>query len=589
MRRQAQVARSRSPRRLVAAFVFFSLAFVALASRLFVVQIVKAPAYARLASDQRERIITFAPRRGTIFDRTGQTLALSVEMQTVFADPSLVEDPHREARALAPILDIDAGELTRKLRGTRPGSQFEYLQRQVPPDIARKIKALELPGIAMKPEAKRIYPNGALASHVLGFVNGFDQKGASGIELEYEDILQGRPGRMVLEEDPAGRALPQTEFTYERPHPGRALYLSLDKDLQYFSELTLDEAVKRYDADAGTAIVMRPGTGEILALANAPDFDPNAPGKSQPETWRNRAVTDMYEPGSAYKIVTTSAALEEDVVTPRTSFVVPDAFNYSDRVFNDSHSHPTEKMTVAEIIQQSSNVGTIKIGLELGGEKLDYYVRRFGFGARTGLDFPGESKGIVIDRSDWSGSTIATIPIGQGIAVTPLQMAAAYSTIANEGVWTEPKLLYATMDDAGKVKSSSSPATRRIVSRQTATQVARILEGVVEKGTGIAAQIPGYRVAGKTGTAQKPLPTGGYGNSYVGSFAGFAPARDPQIVVIVVLDEPSPIWGGSTAAPTFRTIAEFALRHLGVPPTGNAEKAAREIEAGQQEREPAHD
>jgi cell division protein FtsI (penicillin-binding protein 3) len=238
-------------------------------------------------------------------------------------------------------------------------------------------------------------------------------------------------------------------------------------------------------------------------------------------------------------------------------------------------------MTVTEIIEQSSNVGTIQIGLKLGGKKLDSYVRRFGFGSETGLDFPGETPGIVLDRKDWTGPTIATIPIGQGIAVTPLQMAAAYTTIANRGKWVEPKLLAGTMGNNGRVEPSPPAATRRVVSRATAKKMTKILSRVTEVGTGIEAQIPGYAVAGKTGTAQKPLPTGGYGNSYVSSFAGFAPANRPAIVVIVVLDEPSPIWGGSTAAPTFKTITQFALRHVGVSPTGNAERAAREIEAEQ--------
>jgi len=268
---------------------------------------------------------------------------------------------------------------------------------------------------------------------------------------------------------------------------------------------------------------------------------------------------------------------------------VPDQMAYSDRVFHDSHAHPTEVMSVDEIITDSSNVGTIKIGLKLGGERLDEYVKRFGFGSRTGLDFPGESPGIVIPRSGWSGSTIATIPIGQGIAVTALQMAAAFSTIANDGVWVEPKLLYATMGAKGGVESSSPPADERVISARTARKMKKILRNVVHEGTGTQAEIPGYHAAGKTGTAQKPLPGGGYGSSYTASFAGFAPAREPEIVAIVVLDEPSPIWGGWTAAPTFKTIMEFALRHLGVSPAGNAEKAARAIEAAHNGLAPAYD
>lgn len=581
--------RSASPARLIGLFVVFTLAFGAMAARLVVVQVLDGRAYARLARDVREREIVFPAQRGAIYDRNGNPLAISVDLETVFADPALIEDPGTVAKKLAPVLKLRAPEIARRMQPSPSWSRYEVIVRQVAPEIARKVRALRLPGIALKTEPKRLYPNKRLASHILGSVNNFDAAGASGIELEYDEILKGKPGLMVLEEDPSGRQLPQAKSTFKRPRPGRSLYLTIDKDLQHFTELTLSDAASRYHAESATAIVMRPRTGEILALANVPDFDPNAPGKSPEESWRNRALTDMYEPGSAYKIVTVSAALEEEVVTPRTTYVVPDALAHADRVFNDSHPHPTEKMTVAEIIRDSSNVGTIKIGLDLGGKRLDEYVRRFGFGARTGLDFPGESPGIVIDRDDWSGTTIATIPIGQGIAVTPMQMAVAYSTLANRGVSVEPKLMYATMDGRGKVRRASAPATRRVVSARTARKMVRMLTGVIEEGTGILAQIPGYLVAGKTGTAQKPLPTGGYGNSYIASFAGFAPARRPEVMTIVVMDNPSPIWGGSTAAPTFRTITEFALRHLGVPPTGNAEKAAREIEASVATQEPAHD
>lgn len=558
-------------------FVVFSLAFVGMASRLFVLQIVEGPGYTKLAVAQRDSVIEFPARRGAILDREGEPLAISVDLHTVWTDPEHVEDPAGQAKALARILKVDESELELKLACE---CRFQYLARQVAPKVAQAVTRLDLPGIYLEAEPKRYYPGRRLASHVLGFVN-IDGQGLEGIESQYDGILEGKPGSMTLEQDPTGRALPQAEFTYERPRPGRSLFLTIDKELQYFTQATLAGATQQFNAEAGTAIVMRPQTGEILALANVPDFDPNKAGTFSDADRRNRAVIDVYEPGSAYKIVATSAALEEGAVTPATTFVVPDSFAYSDRVFNDSHPHPTEKMTVAEIIHDSSNVGTIQIGLKLGGKSLDDYVRRFGFGSKTGLDFPGESPGIVLDRDDWTGPTIATIPIGQGIAVTPLQMAAAYSTIANGGLWVEPKLLAATMGDDARPEASPPPATRRVVSRATARKMTKILTGVTEKGTGIEAQIPGYAVAGKTGTAQKPLETGGYGNSYIGSFAGFAPANKPAIVVIVTLDEPSPIWGGSTAAPTFKTITQFALRHLGVSPTGNAEKAAKEIQAEQ--------
>jgi cell division protein FtsI (penicillin-binding protein 3) len=567
-------------------FLCFALLFGLMAARLIVVQVFEGPAYAKMAAKQRSREITFAARRGGIFDRSGEPLAISVDLQTVFVDPAFVEDPVAQAQKLAPLLDMPVKEIQAKLIGSSDGSRFEYLARQVEPKLARKIAALKLPGIYMEQEAKRIYPGGRLASHVLGFVD-VDGKGLEGIEAQYDDILEGKPGHLIREQDPLGNEI--AELSEVPAEPGRSLFLTIDKEIQYFTQLTLAEATRRFHAEAGTAIVMRPHTGEILAMANVPDFDPNKPGEFDTLARRNRAVTDVYEPGSAYKIVAVSGALEEGVVTPHTAFGVPDTFAYSDRVFHDSHPHPPMRMTVTEIIEQSSNVGTIQIGLKLGEARLDRYVRKFGFGSETGLDFPGESSGIVLDRKDWTGPTIATVPIGQGIAVTPLQMAAAYSTVANGGVWVEPKLLSGTQNGSGRVQASTTPATRRVLSEDTARKMAKILEGVAEVGTGLEAQIPGYAVAGKTGTAQKPLETGGYGNSYVASFAGFAPASRPAIVVLVILDDPSPIWGGSTAAPTFKTITEFALRHLGVAPTSNAERTAQEIQTEQAEEPAAHD
>lgn len=580
--------KSRAPGRLVAVFVVFTLLFVAMAARLVMVQIVEAPKYDALAARQRERVIDFPARRGVIFDRNGESLAISLAHTMIFTDPEHVEDPAAAAAELSKILKEDPVALEAKLRGEMPGDRFEYLARQVDPVLTRKVKALDIEGVYFEDEPKRYYPGGRLASQLLGFVN-VEGSAFGGIEATYDEILRGVPGRMTLEQAPAGMALPQTESTSTRPEPGRSLFLTVDKEIQYFTEQTLSQALVRYKADAATAIVMRVGTGEILAMASAPTFNANQPGEASPEAQRNRAVTDMYEPGSAFKIVTASAALEEGIVTPRTQFTVADQMQVADRIIHDSSPHPTERMTVSEIIEQSSNVGTIQIGLELGGARLDRYMRSFGFGSETGLDFPGESPGIVIPRSEWSGSTIATLPIGQGVAATPLQMAAAYQTIANDGVWVEPKLLYSTMDETGKIRTGAAPAQRPIISPTTARQVRKILTRVVRQGSGVEAQIPGYEVAGKTGTAQKPLPTGGYGNSYMGSFGGFAPASRPEVVVFVVLDEPRPIWGGMTAAPTFRSITEFALRNLGVAPTGNAERAARAIEQAVAEEAPTYD
>jgi cell division protein FtsI (penicillin-binding protein 3) len=557
---------SASPGRLIFLLAAVVLLFSAMAARLVVLQVVEAPTYARLAAHQRARELELPARRGVIFDRDGEPLAIAIDLELVFADPALVERPRAEARALAPLLGLPV--------------------RAVEAKLARRIEALELAGVYTRAEPVRYYPNGRLASQVLGFVNT-EGEGSAGIELAYDDVLKGVPGRMVLEQDPSGRALLQADFRYDAPEPGRSLFLTIDKDLQYFTETALRAAVQRYSARGGTVIVMQPASGQILALANVPDFDPNRYGEARPAALKNAAVTDVYEPGSAFKVVTFAAALEEGVITPDTELVVPDHMQVADRVFNDSHSHPTQRMTAARVLAESSNVGTIKIGLELGARALARWIERFGFGSKTGLALPGESAGIVPPLELWSGSSIATLPIGQGIAVTPLQMASAYALLANDGVWVEPKLLYGTMDERGELIASSPPSTRRVLSRATAATMTELLVGVVERGTGVEAQVPGYAVAGKTGTAQKPAP-GGYGDSYIASFAGYAPAQRPEVVVLVVLDDPSPIWGGATAAPTFREIAGFALRHFGVKPTGNAESTAEELDSAPP-AEPAHD
>jgi cell division protein FtsI (penicillin-binding protein 3) len=567
-----------SPRRLSAILLLVLACFGALGARLIVLQIFEGASYDRLASDQRERAVPFPARRGAIFDRSGNPLAISVDLQTIYADPALVEDAAAEGQDLAKVLGRSPLKLETLLRGDPSWSRFEYIARRVSPRLSRAVEALDLPGVYMKPEPKRFYPNGALGAQVLGFV-GSEGSGLEGIEAQYEDLLRGRAGRMTLEQDPSGRPLPQADLAWRRPDPGRSLYLTIDKDIQFQTELFLKAACRRYHSDSGNAVVMDPHSGEVLAMASWPSFDPNHFDRASEARYRNRATTDVFEPGSSYKIVTASAALEEGVVTPWTRFTVPDEFAYEDRVFHDSHYHATERMSVSEIIEQSSNVGTIKIGLELGSRRLDRYVRKFGFGSPSGLGFPGESNGLVLDLDEWSGTTGATVPIGQGVAVTTVQMAAAYSALANDGVWVEPRLVSGAAGPDGSVEPAPEGSRRRIVSAKTARQMTRMLTRVVKAGTGLEAQVPGYTVAGKTGTAQKALPQGGYGNSYVASFAGYAPVEDPAVAVVVMLDDPRPIWGGATAAPTFSNIADFTLRKLGIPPSTNARRAAAQREA----------
>lgn len=567
----------------------FIVGFGAMATRLVSLQVIEGPAYAEQAAAQRSREELIPARRGAIFDRSGEPLAISVDLQTLWTDPSQVEDPAAAALKLAPILQREPAELEAALIGSVPGDQFEYIARRLEPKVARKIERLKLPGLYFLDEPERLYPGNNLASHLLGFVDT-DGNGISGIEKQFEGVLRGEAGEVVFEQDASGQTLWQAGFNQTRAEPGRALFLTLDKELQYFTQQSLADAAEQYGAESGSAIVMRPRTGEILAMANVPDYDPNEPGDSDQEDQRNRAATDIYEPGSIYKMVTLAAALEEKAVKPKTRFSVPSTFFYAGEDFHDSHAHATMDMSVNEIIRDSSNVGTIQMGLKLGGKKLLRYIKKFGFGQPTGLDFPYEAPGMVPAYEDWTPPTIATLPIGQGIAVTPLQMAVAYSSIANGGRWVEPKIVAGMMEDDGEVRPSPIGGSHRVVSKRTADQVTRILTGVVDEGTGTHAQIPGYMVAGKTGTAQKSDGAGAYAEgSYIASFAGFAPADRPEIAVIVMLDDPTPYYGGLTAAPTFRTITEFALRHLNVAPTGNAEQAAAEIEADASQQAPAHD
>ena len=551
-------------------------------------QVVESDEFQQIAAEQRTTKIEFPARRGAVLDRDAETMSISVDLQVVYSDPTLIDDPRAVAARLGPVLRRKPESLVESLTGTFAGDQFEYVARQVNPRVAKKVAAMELPGIFFEAEPKRFYPNGRMASHLLGFVN-VDGTVMEGVEAQYNNVLAGEPGAVRFEKDTSGNQLPQADSSFEQPEPGRSILLTIDKDIQYFTELALADAVRQYKAASGTAILMRPKTGEILALANVPDFDPNAYNEFSNDERRNRALADVYEPGSIFKAITLAGALSEGAVSPETTFAVPDQLQVADRVIHDSSPHATEKMDVRQIITESSNVGTVMIGQKLGAEGLDEYVHRFGFGSKTGLDFPGESPGIVRPLEDWSGSSIGNIPIGQGVAVTPLQMVSAYATIANHGVWVEPRVLAGTIGGDARVDPPAPSSKRRVLKGRVARTVTGILSDVVSKGTGLHAQIPGYEVAGKTGTAQKVLEEGGYGDDYFASFAGYAPAKRPEVAAIVILDSPTPIYGGLTAAPTFTIIMERALRELAVRPSSNAEEAARAIAENEDRSLPAQD
>ncbi|HEX2032470.1 MAG TPA: penicillin-binding protein 2 [Actinomycetota bacterium] len=550
--------------RLAALFVAFALSFAGVGARLVVLQVRDAEAYEALARDQRLRSISLPAGRGTIYDRDRHELALSLPARAVYADPRLVKHPARVAAALAPHLEVPARRLERMLAAD---GSFVYLARRVDLPIARRIERLALPGIGLLEETKRYYPGSDLAAQVLGFV-GVDGVGLTGLEMAYEDLLAGDPGRMVIEQDPGGTPIPQAGERLVRPVPGEDLVLTLDRDLQFHAQRALQEAVRSNGARGGMVIALRPGTGEVLAMATAPAFDLNAYSEAPEHLLRNRPVTDVYEPGSVNKVITAAAALEERAIGLEETLTVPDTYRVGDGVFHDAHQHPTVPMTLTDIIADSSNVGTIMVAERLGKETLDRYLRRFGFGRPTGIGFPGEADGILLTPERWWQTSMGTIPIGQGVAVTPLQMTSVYATIASGGVRVEPTLVRGTVDGRGRFRPAPAPDEERVVSRRTARKVTGMLAQAVAEGTGQAARLPGYWVAGKTGTARKPLEGAlGYSDQYVASFIGFLPARDPAIVIAAILDEPDTVYGGIAAAPLFRDVARFAAAHLRIPVT----------------------
>lgn len=544
------------------------LLFVVVVGRLAQLQLVNGQKYAAFGASQRVRPVVLPAERGSIFDRAQADLALSVQQHTVWADPRLVSDPQREADALAPILAIDRDVLLRAL--TTPDKAFVYLARQVDDATTQKVKDLKLDGIAFLAESKRFNPSSDLARSVLGSVN-LDNAGRAGLEQQYDATLTGTPGQLVLEQDPKGRTIAEGEHHLTPAQPGDDLVLTLDTAMQFEAERALSDQIMKMGAKGGIAIVSNPKTGEILAMATMDRPEDNGPPVA---STNNKALTAAFEPGSASKVITMASALEEGVVRADSTMVVPDHLKVADGMFSDHDPHPTETMSLTDILANSSNIGTIMLGQKLGAEKIDEYQRKFGFGSLTALNFPNESAGLMLNLKNWSGTSIGTIPIGQGVAVTALQMLQAYNVIANGGMYVDPKLVLATVGKDGTRHATPPSASRRVVSAQTAAEVRDMMEQVVIAGTGTQAGIDGYTVAGKTGTARKPQPGGGYqdgaGNyHYEATFAGFVPAEDPQLSAIVVLDEPTAtIFASGASAPVFSRIASYGLRRFHIPPPG---------------------
>jgi cell division protein FtsI (penicillin-binding protein 3) len=544
-----------------------ALAFGAIAVRLAYIQGVSAGRYAAMGRLQRIRSVTLNGERGTIFDRNGQPLALSTGQTTFWANPHLVSDPRMEAQALAPVLGLTPADLQERLSSD---AGFVYLARKVDDPTAAKVKALHLDGVFDIQEPKRFDPSGDLAAPLLGLV-GTDNTGLSGLEQKYDTMLSGHPGKLIAESDPRGSPIPGGLQQYSPASRGQDLVLTLDESLQYQTEQALAGEIVAARAKGGMALVMDSRSGELLAAANLvtpPAADPGAPWPEPVPAPSATTFTNVYEPGSVNKLITVSAALQEGVVRPGDRFSIPNTIQVGDTTFHEAEDHPVENWSVTDIVANSSNVGAITIGEKLGKDRLDHYLRAFGFGRQTDLRFPGESPGLVLDPSHWYSTSIGTVPIGQGISVTAVQMLAAYNTIANGGVYVSPKLVKATIDGKGRSHPTPASARRRVVSPAVAADMTTMLDEVVRVGTGTAAQIDGYAVAGKTGTARKVAP-GGRGyllGAYMSSFAGFVPAEKPALTGIVILDEPTPIFGGLVAAPVFASVARYGLREFRIPP-----------------------
>jgi cell division protein FtsI (penicillin-binding protein 3) len=546
-------------RRIRLLFVLLTVAFAATLARAAWLQGVRAEPLSRLAATQQRQTVELPARRGTIFDRSGVPLALGEQATTVYADPTQLKSARTVALAAERTLGVDAESVYPELKNRK--RSFVYLERKADTTKAAALRARKLPGVGFYPEERRRYPQGGVAAQVLGFA-GQDNQGLAGLELSLDSALRGTPGKETVIRDPFGRVVDVLSETAERQ--GRDVFLTLDHRIQAQAEAVLRETVRRWHAKAASAVVLDPSSGEILAMAAAPSFDANRFSQTRPDYLRNRTVTDTYEPGSTFKLIPIAGALSEGLVTPQSAFTLAPSIRVADRVIHEHDSRPTVRMTVADIVAQSSNVGAITLAEKLGSERLANWIDRFGFGRRTGIDFPGETPGIVLPLQQWSGSTIGNLPIGHGIAVTPVQMAGAYAAVANGGVWVQPHLVERVVG-----RARPQPTRRRILAPQVASQLATMLTGVVsEHGTGLAAAIPGYHVAGKTGTAAKVLPDGGgYSTSkYVASFVGFVPATRPRLVILVTVDEPTTIWGGVVAAPAFQELARFALQYLEVPP-----------------------
>lgn len=550
--------------RLVALLAAMVLALCGIFARLTILQVSQAASLQDLALQQRLRTVQLPATRGEIVDRSGEPLAISLEARDVYADPRYVTDPWRTATVLAPLLRRDVAELAELLGRD---ASFVYLARQVDLGLAERIAAKGLPGVGFLPTTRRSYPAGPLAAQVIGFV-GVDGVGLAGLELRYEDLLAGTPGERTQEIDPYGQPIAGGIDVEQPPVPGSTLVTTIDREIQYLAQQALERAVRENRARGGTVIVMDVRSGDVLAMASFPWFDPNAFEDAPAGRYRNRAVTDAFEPGSTNKVITAAAAIDRHAIGLRQVLTVPWQMRVGGYTIHDAHPHGVLRMTLGDIIAESSNIGAVLVARRVGPSAMAAYLDRFGLGRPTGIGFPGESAGVLPPLYEWTGSSLATISYGQGISATPLQMTAVYAAIANGGRWVQPRLVRGVRIPGGGFEPTPAAPTRRVVSPETATVLTRMLVHAVDTGTGVNAMVPGYEIAGKTGTARIPAPDGsGYlSGEYIASFIGFLPASEPRVAIAAILDRPATAYGGVAAAPLFQEIARSVITRLGLEP-----------------------
>jgi cell division protein FtsI (penicillin-binding protein 3) len=527
-------------------------------TRLYYLQVIQYIYWLKKAEQQQQRVVELTPERGAIFDRSMHPLAMSLPVDSIFAVPSQIQNRAPAAKGLASALNLDSQELIRRMEESH---SFCWIKRKVTPEEARRVKALGLKGVYFQKEMKRFYPKGTLAANLLGYV-GLDDEGLAGIEYGMNGEIAGKPGRVLVTEDARRRLLRSIQGTGE---PGKNVVLTIDQNVQYIAQKALSDAVAARHALGGVAIVENPGTGAILAMASVPSFDPNHYRDSPPEARENRGVSWVYEPGSVFKLVTVSAALEEGLTNPNEVIDCQEgAIVLAGHTIHDNER--LGELTVAGVLAKSSDVGAIKLSLRLGQERLYRHILSYGFGSKTGIELPGEERGLLKPPDRWSGISIGEIAIGQEIGVTPIQVISAYSAVANGGILFKPKII---QEVYGRNQHDSLPPNegRRVVSAKTAEEMRQMLMGVVANGTGINARIKGYTVGGKTGTAQKVDANGRYSRiHHVASFVGMVPASKPRFVILVSVDSPvGQYYGAEVAAPVFKEIAQQTLAYLNVP------------------------